>query len=203
MATRTESKPVLNPPITVQQWGEIEGPPRYELVEGRLREKPEVAFWHELLLQSLNILIFQYVQQHHLGRVVVSNAKLRISTHGGREPDIFLVPTDQYHLVGKNLFKGVPPLVVEILSPSNEREDRVEKRREYAQLGIGEYWIVDFAHRRIEVYRLVRRPDGGNDYELADTVEGEMALFRPALFPGLEIPLGSVWPTEFEHRKDD
>jgi hypothetical protein len=37
---------------------------------------------------------------------------------------------------------------------------------------------------------------------LSEVAEGE-AVFRPALFPGLEIPLGAIWPTEFEHRTDD
>ena len=40
--------------------------------------------------------------------------------------------------------------MVEVLSPSNEDVDRTEKFREYARLGVGQYWIVDFANRRIE-----------------------------------------------------
>ena len=203
MATRTEPKPTLTPPVTAVQWGELDGTPRYDLVEGRLREKPDVAFWHELLLHNLAFLLETYIRHHRLGLLVTSKAKLKISEYGGREPDLFFIPNALFPLVGKNLFKGVPPLVVEVLSPSNEREDRVAKYREYAQLGIPEYWIIDFANRRVEVHRLTPQPDGTNGYSLAEAVEGEDAVFRPALFPGLEIPLREVWPTEFEHRTDD
>lgn len=203
MATGAERAKTLTPPITVKEWGEIDDRPRYDLVDGQLSEKPPVAYWHEILLLGLSNFILTYIRAHNLGHVVISNAKLKISDSGGREPDLFFVPTDQYHLVGKNLFKGIPPLVAEVLSPSNEREDRVAKFREYAQLGIGEYWIIDFANRRIEIYRLQTQPDGSRGYALAETVEGENTIFRPSFFPGLEIPLAEVWPTEFEHRTDD
>ena len=191
----------LTPPITVQQWGELEGPPHYDLVDGRLKEKPDVAFWHEIFLMRFSAFIHNYLVAHGLGMVVTSNAKLKISDHGGREPDLFFIPTALDPLIGKNLFKGVPPLVVEVLSPSNAKEDRGPKAREYASLGVEQYWIVDSENRCIEVFHLRPRPEG-NVYELAETVTGD-AVFRPALFPGLEIPLGQVWPAGYEDRADD
>ena len=202
MATQTDPKETRTSRVTVQQWGEIDGSPRYDLVDGELKERPEVAFWHEFLLMELARIVANYVHEHRIGFIVTSKAKLRISAYSGREPDLFLVPTDQYPLVGKNLFKGVPPLVVEILSPSNEKTDREDKAREYAGLGVGQYWIIDFPARRLEVHALREHADGGRGYELIEVAEGD-AVFRPALFSGLEIPLGEVWPAEFEHRTDD
>ena len=40
------------------------------------------------------------------------------------------------------------------------------------------------------------------EFALVDSVKGD-AVFRPAMFPGLEIPLKEVWPTEFENRTDE
>jgi len=194
MATRSLAPPC---PIDVREWAALEGRPRCELVGGRLKEKPAVAFWHEILLMHLGRFLVNYVTEHRRGLIVTGNARLRISDVGGREPDLFWITEDLLHRVGKNLFKGVPPLVVEIVSPSSEREDRVEKRRDYAGLGVGQYWIVDFRARKIEVYSL-----RGDDYELAELVQGD-ETFRPSLFPGLEIPLGEVWPVDFEDRTDD
>jgi hypothetical protein len=170
MATQTNPKETLRPPITVLQWGESDGSPRYDLVDGELEMRPEEPFWHALLLMEIARIVFNHVHEHHL--------------------------------VGKNLFKGIPPLVVEILSPSNEDVDRHDKAREYAGLGVGQYWIIDFPARRLEVHALREHADGERDYELIEVAEGD-AVFRPALFPGLEIPLGEVWPAEFEHRTDD
>lgn len=194
MATRQDAPARL---IDVREWGALDGRPRYDLVDGRLRERPQTPFWHAILLTDLVCLLANDAHKHRRGLLVMGNAKLRISEIGGREPDAFLIPEEQSPLVGKNLFKGVPPLVVEILSPSNERTDLVEKRREYAGLGVGQYWIVDFPGRRIEVLEL-----RGGAYELAEAAEGE-EVFRPSLFPGLEIPLGAIWPVEFEGRTDD
>ena len=39
--------------------------------------------------------------------------------------------------------KGVPEMVVEILSPSNARYDKITKFNRYLKAGIIEYWIVD------------------------------------------------------------
>ncbi len=188
-------------PITVAQWGAMEGPPHYELVDGRLREKPEVASWHDMLLFQLIGFLVAHIKRHGLGQLVGSTTPLEISAFHGRKPDLFLIPTDQYHRVGRNVFHGVPPFAAEILSPTTEQVDRTEKRDEYAQLGIGQYWLIDFPNRAIEVYQLRDQPDGGRAYELVETVRGD--VFRPSLFPGLEIPLAEVWPTEFENRTDD
>jgi Uma2 family endonuclease len=203
MATQTKVTATdFKPPITVEQWGELEGPPHYELVDGQLKERPPAAFWHEVLLLNMLDFMRPYAKQRHSGMFVGSRAKLRISAFQGREPDIFFIPAHLYQLIGRNLFTGVPTLAVEILSPFNEQEDRVAKRLEYARLGILQYWIVDFANRRIEVYELRKSTEGTHEYELVENVLGD-AIFRPSLFPGQEIPLAEVWPTEFEDRLDD
>jgi Uma2 family endonuclease len=189
-------------PITVNQWGEMEGSPFYELVDGRLQERPEMAAWHDMLLFRLVAILFAYVKQHGLGELAGSTTPLEISAFNGRKPDLFLVPPDQYHRVGKNVVHGVPSFVAEILSPTTEHIDRTDKRGEYAQLGIGEYWLIDFPNRAVEVYTLRIAADGVRFYELTDTVKGD-GVFRPSLFPDLEIPLSEIWPTEFENPTEE
>src|SRR5262245_31037872 len=46
-------------------------------------------------------------------------------------------------------------LAIEVLSPGrkNERRDREIKPRLYSRHGVLEYWVVDWAKRRIEIYR--------------------------------------------------
>ena len=84
-------------PITVAQWGAMEGPPHYELVDGRLQEKPEVASWHDMLLFQLVGFLVAHIKRHGLGQLVGSTTPLEISAFSGRKPDLFLIPTDQYH----------------------------------------------------------------------------------------------------------
>jgi len=202
MATATTPINELKPPLTVEQWASLEGTPNCELIEGRLQEKADVAIWHDILLVDLLRFLANYVDAKQLGKLVSSTTPLRISTYQGRKPDIFFIPKSLYRFVGKNLFKGVPPLAVEILSPSTQTEDRVQKRRDYADLGIEQYWIVDFPNRRIEVLALGQPTQAGRRYELIRTISGE-EVFRPDMFPGLEIPLARIWPTEFETGTDE
>jgi Uma2 family endonuclease len=189
-------------PITVEQWAAMEMPPFYELVDGRLQELPEVALWQDVLLIKFTMFISVYIEQHNLGYLAGPTSPLRISALRGRMPDLFLIPPDQMHRAGRNAFHGVPPFAVEVLSPSTEQIDRTDKRDEYALLGIGHYWMIDFPNRAIEVYELRGLPGGERAYVLTETVKGDVA-FRPLLFPGLEIPLARVWPTAFENPTEE
>ena len=202
MATVTNDIETTVELITVEQWAAIEQPPNYELIDGLLKEKPAVAVWHDILLVDLLGFLKIYIDARELGKLVGATTPLRISAYHGRKPDIFFIPKAMYSLVGKNLFRGIPPLAIEIISPSNEREDRIQKKREYASLGIGQYWIVDFPRRQIEVYELRDQPNVAREYVLVETVSGD-AIFRPTFFPGLEIPLAKIWPTEFENAMDE
>lgn len=50
--------------------------------------------------------------------------------------------------------KGAPDLVVEILSPSSLRKDRLVKLRLYQRAGVREYWIADPENKSVQVFLL-------------------------------------------------
>ena len=50
--------------------------------------------------------------------------------------------------------KGAPDLVMEILSPSTQRHDKLTKFNLYQRAGIREYWIVDPASKSVQVFVL-------------------------------------------------
>ena len=75
-----------------------------------------------------------------------------------------------------------------MLSPSIAGRDRGIKRKLYERQGVPHYWLAHSTRRSLEVREL---RDG--QYALVATLTGN-AEFRPALFPGLVIPLGELWP---------
>lgn len=50
--------------------------------------------------------------------------------------------------------KGAPDMVVEVLSPSTRRHDRLTKFNLYRRAGVLEYWIVDPADKSVQVFVL-------------------------------------------------
>ena len=65
------------------------------------------------------------------------------------EPDLSVV-CDSSKLDSRGC-KGAPDLVVEILSPSTQRHDRLVKLNLYQRAGVREYWIVDPDSRTVQV----------------------------------------------------
>ncbi len=68
------------------------------------------------------------------------------------QPDI-LVICDKSKLDGKSC-KGAPDLVIEIVSPSSSRHDRLLKFNKYLESGVREYWIIDPSDKTVMVFLL-------------------------------------------------
>ncbi|PAV28040.1 endonuclease [Virgibacillus profundi] len=67
-------------------------------------------------------------------------------------PDLIVVCDP--NKIKQNKILGAPDFVVEIISPSSAKIDRLDKRLAYQRAGVKEYWIIDPANQIIEVYLL-------------------------------------------------
>jgi Uma2 family endonuclease len=160
-----------------------------ELIDGELVEVEVPRGKHEQIVALLCFFLAAWSKAGAGGRVFASGYKVRISERRGVMPDVQFyrrgndAPVDQ----DDGLVRGLPDLVVEVISPSSQRYDRVTKLRWYARLGIPEYWLVDGTARTVE--RLVLREGA---YVIADSLADD-ETFRPESFEGLEIPLSNLW----------
>ena len=68
------------------------------------------------------------------------------------EPDLSVV-CDSAKLDSRGC-KGAPDLVVEVLSPSTQRHDRLVKLNLYQRAGVQEYWLVSPEERTVQVLLL-------------------------------------------------
>ena len=111
------------------------------------------------------------------------------SLAGVRYPDLlvaFGVDPEAYRRSNAYVIseQGKPPdWVLEVISPSSGRTDRIEKRADYAGLGIGEYWRFDEqgrnAQERLAGDRLV---EGAYvPMEIAELPGGSLQGYSPAL----------------------
>jgi Uma2 family endonuclease len=160
-----------------------------ELIDGELVEVEVPTLSHETIVGTLVFYLRGWIETGRGGIVVPSGYKVRISERRGVMPDV------QFYRQGnapgtaqeQGLVQGRPDLVIEVVSPSSQRYDRVTKLRWYAQLGVPEYWLVTPESRTLE--RLVLREGA---YSIADSL-AEDDVLRPGSFEGLELPLAKLW----------
>lgn len=84
----------------------------------------------------------------------------------------------------------VPGWICEILSPSNVADDRVRKRRLYAEHGVAFYWLLDPSARTLEALRL--DAPSGAWIEIGSYDDASVARIAP--FEAIEIEVGRFFP---------
>jgi Uma2 family endonuclease len=102
------------------------------------------------------------------------------------EPDLVFV-LREHEAVIQDWIRGVPDLLVEVLSPSHPERDLIVKRHLYARNGVGEYWIVDPADRSVQIFKL-----SGDRFEPAG-YRREGQTLATSLLPGFELPVAKLF----------
>ncbi len=160
---------------------------RYEVIDGDLFMTPAPNWLHQSALMQLGLLVGGWVYEHDLGWVVSAPVGVVLDDEDGVQPDMIFISRERASIISERGVEGAPDLVVEVLSPSTEARDRGIKMRRYAAAGVPHYWLLNPKTRAIEPFIL-----GANGYEPAG-VYGPGTVFRPSLFPGLEISVDRLW----------
>lgn len=124
-----------------------------EFDDGAIEVLPLPTKTHQLIVLFLFEALKAYVTGHAGGIVLVAAYRLRIPSAKYREPDVIYLTPGQDAAAGEE-FTAAAELVMEVVSPDDPNRDYVTKRREYAEAGVAEYWIVDRAERQVIVLRL-------------------------------------------------
>jgi Uma2 family endonuclease len=156
---------------------------QYELVAGELVVMPPESPQNSIIARYLLAQLLQVVPIQRLchkdTEIVISGS--RATT---RLPDLMVLTEELAEVLqstqrGSILLDMPPPLlVVEVVSPGKQNQDRDYryKRSEYAARGIAEYWIVDPEKAVVMVLTLV---DG---------------LYEEAVFRGTDVMRSTVFP---------
>ncbi len=123
-----------------------------EFTDGQLELQPMPTDRHQSILKFLfRALLFV----EDIGGVVHFAAlRLRVREGKFREPDLLLLLDAQDPRRRDDYWLGAD-LVLEVVSPDNPTRDLVEKRDDYAEANIPEYWIVDPMDETLTVLTLV------------------------------------------------
>ena len=162
---------------------------RYELIDGELHVVPSPSFWHQNASSNLNDELKAFVRRRGLGSVVYAPLDVVLSPVDVFQPDILYISNERKGIITqKGLINGAPDLVVEILSPSNARNDLTIKRAKYEAHGVREYWIVDPERRTVQVLSL---GDAGRFESAGIATSGEKAVSK--LLEGFEVDVNGLF----------
>lgn len=158
---------------------------RYEIIGGELFVSASPAIRHQRSNRVLLRDVDDFVVAGDLGEVFYPPVDVRLSPHNFVVPDLVFVSKARAHIVREGLIDGAPDLIVEIISLSSTRRDRVTKPALYAMAGVREYWIVDPESRTVDVFRL---QDGR--YERIPVLNG---VARSEVLAGFEIEVARLF----------
>ena len=158
----------------------------YELIHGVLVVNPIPGEGQASPNDELGHLLRTYKQRHPQGAALDTTMPERyVRTLGSRRLADRVIWAGMGRLPSPKV--DVPQIVVEFVSAGKRswQRDYIEKRREYADVGVQEYWIVDRFRRAMTV---VRNTKTGAQ----ELVVGAQEIYRTELLPGFELPIASL-----------
>jgi Uma2 family endonuclease len=158
---------------------------RLEIIDGELFVSPAPIPFHQIWIYNFAILLGPCVVRRRLGQLMPAPVDLHLSPHDVVEPDVVFVRRDRLHIIDPSGIKGVPDLVVEVLSKSTRRRDLTTKKTLYERYGVPEYWIVDLEARAVNVFALV---DG--TYQPVPIIDG---IIRSTVIPDCTVALADLF----------
>lgn len=171
-------------------WPEEE---RWEIIDGTPHMQAAPTWQHQAVSSELSRQFANYLHGKPC-QLFAAPFDLRLSGSDERDedaenvfqPDIVVI-CDKTGLKGTG-YLGVPPLVVEISSPSTAQKDKVLKFNKYEKAGVKEYWIVEPEGKVVSVFTLQE-----NDrYGRPNTYTGEDKI-QVSVFPELIVDLKPVF----------
>ena len=141
---------------------------------------------HQKIVFFLSQVLYAFLSTRELGTVLFATLRVRLWEGKFREPDLVVMRAEHRDREHEAFFDGAD-LVSEVVSDDDPGRDLVTKRREYAQAGIPEYWIVEPQTEMISVLRLeqgqyVEHGRFGRGTTATSAVLGELAIDVTGMF---------------------
>jgi Uma2 family endonuclease len=179
-------------PMSREQFLQLpEGPPYYDYVNGEAIEVNRPSVRHQEILLALGASLLAHVQSRGLGRVLIE-VNLELPNGNIYTPDLlFYTPQTAAQIdTQRGYVRGVPDLVVEILSPSTAEYDRTQKMGDYAACAVPWVWLIDQETLLVEEYQWT--PEGYLRRQAMDA----RTPFRPHLFSDLALVMAQLAPPD-------
>ncbi len=152
---------------------------------------PRADAGHYHASSELHMGLFAACERGHFGSSLGRDFVMRLGWNGFT-PDVLLIGAKRLEALKEYYLDGPADLVIEVLMPGHEAQDREVKRGYYAAGRVAEYWLVNSATRSVELLRWV----AGEYQPRAVDAEGR---YCPASVPGLAFVPARLWASESKH----
>ncbi|MDC3426058.1 Uma2 family endonuclease [Aquibacillus sp. 3ASR75-11] len=188
--------PQENNSITYAEYLKLDEDIQYEVIDGQIfNMSPSPSVKHQAIAMEISTEFNIYLRSKSC-RVL---AEIDVCLCGEKDnskvkewvnPDIVIV-CDK-NKINKNRIAGAPDLIVEILSKSTAKTDRMIKFNRYQRAGVKEYWIVDPAHETIDVYILE------SEFYKHDGTYANDEVIEVNIFDDLTVNLKNIFREEID-----
>ncbi len=127
------------------------------------------------------------------GHLLAAPFEVRLWAGGpAREPDIVFVAPEHLERVTPERIVGAPDLVIEIVSDSSVRRDRVDKFDNYEKAGVREYWVLDNRPNQKRAWFYQLDADG----KFRETPPDAQGIYHSAVLPDFWLRVEWLWDEE-------
>lgn len=156
-----------------------------EFTDGQIEPLPMPTDEHQSITEFIFIALSLFITPLG-GKVHMAPLRLQIRPGKFREPDVMLVISAQDPRRRNRFWTGAD-LTVEVVSEDKPERDLIDKRRDYAEGNVPEYWIVNPQTETITVLSL----ENGNYVEVSCFRRGDQAT--SVKLPGFAIEVAGVF----------
>ena len=175
-------------------WSEGQPDDRYELVDGEIVAMTRDTVRHNRTKAAAWRTLDDAVRAAGLPCVVlVDGVGVAINDRTLRIPDVLVQCGAEPH--PNSMVVESPLIVIEVVSPSSERDDIDTKLIDYFSVASIRHYLIIFSGRRVVVHH--QRDDGGN---IASRIvrEGDLVLAPP----GMTVPVVALLGPDFESTQE-
>ncbi|MBQ9361620.1 MAG: Uma2 family endonuclease [Lachnospiraceae bacterium] len=144
---------------------------RVELIDGVIYDMASPGVAHQKVLGKLYRSIADYIDSKDGKCEIIFDLDTRLDTAKDTivRPDLSIICEPDK--LTKKRCEGSPDWIIEIVSPSNPRNDYLRKLDLYQRVGVKEYWIVDPMKKRVIVYSLEKDAFEMTPYNFRDKIK--------------------------------
>jgi Uma2 family endonuclease len=157
LPTLVEVNAVQGPPQGQWTYADWEALPEddynYEVIEGILYMSTSPSLFHNWIIRRLDYLLGHPVEERGLGYAFIDRAGVLMPGCEPVQPDFVIVLKQNEAILYNRRIRGVPDLIVEVLSPGSVDYDEGVKLVVYAKAGLPQYAVIDPEKRELRLYR--------------------------------------------------